>query len=137
MGQLIYVNIKCEVGQIFDSKYKAAVFAAMKKKIGEVMAKNSSIFTLDKTKGNAGIEYELKVTLKVTRDEKSKPPRINANVEVQGMASSSGTPKTIKASGGARFEGPDPNKLERDAAQVSADAVEAVMTDKVVPAMKP
>ena len=134
---LIYVSIKCQVDAIFDSKYKTAVYEAMKKKVGAVMAKNASTHTLDKTKGTNPVQYELNVSLKVTKDDKSKPPRILANVEVKGTAFTTTGPKYLKASGGAYSDRLNPNKLDRDAAQVTSDAVEDVMTRQVVPAMTP
>jgi hypothetical protein len=134
---LIYVNIKCQVDAIFDSKYKAAVFEAMKKKIAAVMAKNASTHTLDKSKGTNPVQYELVVGVKVTKDDKSKPPRINVNVVVKGTAFTAKGSKTFTATGGSYFEGPNPNKLDKDAAQATSDAVEEVMTKKVVPAMTP
>jgi hypothetical protein len=134
---LIYVSIKCQVDAIFDSKYKTAVYEAMKKKVGAVMAKNASTHTLDKSKGTNPVQYELVVSLKMTKDDKSKPPRINANVVVKGTAFTTTGPKTFTITGGSYFEGPNPNKLDRDAAQATSDAVEEVMTKKVVPAMTP
>jgi len=134
---LIYVSIKCQVDAIFDSKYKTAVYDAMKKKIGEIMKKNDSKYTLDKAKGTNPVQYDLQVSLKVTKDDKSKPPKILANVEVKGTAFTASGSKTFTAKGGAYFENPNPSKLDKDAAQVTSDTVEAVMTDKVVPAMKP
>lgn len=133
---LIYVSIKCEVGQIFDSKYKTAVEAAMKKTVGEVMKKNSSIFTMDKSQANNPVQVELKIKVSVTKDDKSKPPSLKANVEVKGTKFTSAGAKTFAAAGGARFDGPNQNKLDKDAAQVTSDAVESVMTARVVPAMK-
>jgi hypothetical protein len=137
MGKpLIYVSIKCEVSQIFDSKYKTAVYEAMKKTIGEVMKKNSSLFTMDKSQAKNPEQAELTIKVSVTKDDKSKPPALVANVDIKGMKFSSGVSKTLAAKGGARFEGPNPNKLDKDAAQVTSDAVEALMTSKVVPAIK-
>jgi hypothetical protein len=134
---LIYVSIKCQVDAIFDSKYKTAVYEAMKKKVGEVMKKNDSKYTLDKSKGNSPVQYELEVSLKVTKDDKSKPPKIISNVEVKGTAFTTTGSMTFTIKGGAYFEGPNPNKLDRDAAQATSDAVEEVMTKKVVPTMTP
>jgi len=134
---LIYVSIKCQVDAIFDSKYKTAVYEAMKKKVGAVMKKNDSTFTLDKTKGTNPVQYELNVSLKVTKDDKSKPPRILANVEVKGTAFTASGPKYFKASGGANYENSNPKKLDQGAAQAVSDAVEEVMTKKIVPAMTP
>jgi hypothetical protein len=125
------------VDAIFDSKYKTAVYEAMKKKVGEVMRKNDSKYTLDKSKGTNPVQYELTVSLKVTKDDKSKPPKILANLEVKGTAFTTSGSKYFKASGGAYYENPNPNKLDRDAAQAVSDAVEEVMTKKVVPAMTP
>src|SRR5215475_162918 len=98
---LIYVSIKCQVDAIFDSKYKTAVYEAMKKKVGEVMTKNSSTFTLDKTKGTNPVQYELNISLKVTKDDKSKPPKITAKVDIKGTAFTTTGPKYFKASGSA------------------------------------
>ena len=134
---LIYVSIKCKVDAVFDSKYKTAVYEAMKKKVGEVMAKNGSTFTLDKTKGTNPVQYELNVSLKVTKDDKSKPPKIIANVDVKGTAFTTSGPKYFKGNGSAYSDRLNPNKLDRDAAQVTSDAVEEVMTRQIVPAMTP
>jgi len=134
---LIYVSIKCQVDAIFDSKYKTAVYEAMKKKVAAIMAKNTSTHTLDKSKGTNPVQYELVISLKVTKDDKSKPPRINVNVVVKGTAFTATGSKTFTATGGSYFEGPNPNKLDKDAAQATSDAVEEVMTKKVVPAMTP
>lgn len=133
---LVYVSIKCEVSQIFDSKYKTAVYEAMKKTVGEVMKANASLLTMDKAQANNPEQAELTIKVSVTKDDKSKPPSLVANVEVKGMKFSSGVSKTLAAKGGARFDGPNPNKLDKDAAQVTSDAVEALMTSKVVPAIK-
>lgn len=134
---LIYVSIKCHVDTIFDSKYKTAVYEAMKKKIGAVMAKNATTYTMDKSKGTNPVQYDLDVSVKVTKDDKSKPPRINVNVEVKGTAFTTKGSKTFTVKGGSYFEGPNPNRLDKDAAQATSDAVEEVMTKKVVPAMTP
>ena len=131
---LIYVSIKCHVDAIFDSKYKTAVYEAMKKKIGEVMKNNASKYTLDKTKGNSPVQYELDVSLKVTNDDKSKPPRIVANLVVVANAFKPSGVKKITVTGGAYSEGMSPDK---GAPQATSDAVEEVMTKKVVPAMTP
>jgi len=133
---LIYVSIKCEVGQVFDSKYKTAVFDAMRKTIGEIMKKNASFFTMDKSQASNPEQCELSIKVSVTKDDKSKPPKLVAAVVVTGMKFSSGVSKTLAATGHAQFEGPNPNKLDKDAAQVTSDAVESLMTSKVVPAMK-
>src|SRR5882724_5607072 len=98
---LIYVSIKCEVSEVFDSKYKTAVYEAMKKKIGEVMKKNASKYTLDKSKGTSPVQYDLDVSLKVTKDDKSKPPRINVNLEVKATKFSTSGPKTMTIKGGS------------------------------------
>ena len=138
MGNLlIYVSTKCHVDAIFDSKYKTAVYEAMKKKIGAVMTKNAATYTLDKSKGTNPVQYDLDVSLKVTKDDKIKPPRILVNVEVKGTAFTATGSKTFNVKGGSYFEGPNPNKLDKDAAQATSDAVEEVMTKKVVPAMTP
>lgn len=134
---LIYVSIKCEVGQVFDSKYKTAVYEAMKKEVAEVMKKNASTYTLDKSKGTNPVQYELKITLKVTKDDKSKPPKIIASVDVKGTAFTASGSKYFNANGGANYENPNPSKLDRDAAEAVSAAVESVMTKKVVPAMTP
>jgi hypothetical protein len=134
---LIYVSIKCHVDAIFDSKYKTAVYDAMKKKVGEVMKKNDSTYTLDKSKGTNPVQYDLDISLKVTKDDKSKPPRIVVNLVVKATKFATSGAKTMTISGGSYFEGPNPNKLDRDAAQATSDAVEEVMTRKVVPAMTP
>ena len=134
---LIYVNIKCHVDAIFDSKYKTAVFDAMKKKITAVMAKNASTYTLDKSKGTNPVQYDLDVSLKVTKDDKSKPPRIVVNLEVKATKFATSGAKTMTIKGGSYYEGPNPAKMDRDAAQATTDAVEEVMTKKVVPAMTP
>jgi hypothetical protein len=134
---LIYVGIKCQVDAIFDSKYKTAVYEAMKKKIAAVMAKNASTHTLDKSKGANSVQYELVVSLKVTKDDKSKPPRINVNLVVKGTAFTTTGAKTFTITGGSYFEGPNPARLDRDAAQATSDAVDEVMTKKVVPAITP
>jgi hypothetical protein len=134
---LIYVSIKCQVDAIFDSKYKTAVYEAMKKKVAAVMAKNASTHTLDKAKGTNPVQYDLVISLKVTKDDKSKPPRINANLVVKGTAFTATGSKTFTVTGGSYYEGPNPNKMDKDAAQATSDAVEEVMTKKVVPAMTP
>ena len=134
---LIYVSIKCHVDAIFDSKYKTAVYEAMKKKIGAVMAKNAAKYTLDKAKGTSPVQYDLDVSLKVTKDDKAKPPRINVNLEVKATKFAPSGPKTMTIKGGSYFEGPNPAKMDQDAAQATSDAVEEVMTRKVVPNMTP
>lgn len=134
---LIYVSIKCHVDAIFDSKYKNAVYEAMTKKIGAVMAKNAAKYTLDKSKGTSPVQYDLDVSLKVTKDDKAKPPRINVNLEVKATKFATSGPKTMTIKGGSYFEGPNPNKMDQDAAQATSDAVEEVMTKKVVPNMTP
>ena len=134
---LIYVSIKCHVDAIFDSKYKTAVYEAMKKKIGAVMAKNAAKYTLDKAKGTSPVQYDLDVSLKVTKDDKAKPPRINVNLEVKATKFAPSGPKTMTIKGGSYFEGPNPAKMDQDAAQATSDAVEEVMTKKVVPNMTP
>src|SRR5215470_11393024 len=104
---LIYVSIKCQVDAIFDSKYKTVVYEAMKKKVAAVMAKNASTHTLDKTKGTNPVQYDLAISLKVTKDDKSKPPRINVNVTVKGTAFYTTGSKTFTVSGGSYYEGPN------------------------------
>lgn len=134
---LIYVSTKCHVDAIFDSKYKTAVYEAMKKKIGAVMAKNATTYTLDKSKGTSPVQYDLDISVKVTKDDQSKPPRINVAVEVKGTGFKATGSKTFTVKGGSYFEGPNPKTLDKDAAQATSDAVEEVMTKKVVPAMTP
>jgi|ERR1043165_6892360 hypothetical protein len=134
---LIFVSIKCQVGQIFDSKYKSSAYEAMKKEIGVIMAKNSSTFTMDKAKGDAPVQFEWTVTLNVTRDDKSTPPKLVAKVKWDGFKFTSGRSAKITAEGGANYEGLHPNKLDKDAAEATTAAVESVMLKKVIPAMTP
>jgi hypothetical protein len=134
---LIYVSIKCQVGQIFDSKYKTAAYEAMKKEIGVIMAKNTSKFTMDKAKGNSPVQFEWTVTLNVTRDDKSKPPKLVAKVKWEGFKFTSGKSEKLTAEGGATYEGLNPNKLDKDTAEATTAAVESVMLKRVIPAMTP
>src|SRR5947199_10464016 len=103
----------------------------MKKKIGAVMAKKAAIYTLDKSKGTNPVQYVLDVSVKVTKDDNSKPPRINVAVEVKGTAFTKTGSKTFTVKGGSYYEGPNPKTLDKDAAQATSDAVEEVMTKKV------
>jgi hypothetical protein len=126
------VSVKCVIKTIFDKSLSSVALKAMGNAIGKAIGGSSKLEVSTKS----GTGFVLTATLVLTRNDKSKPPEIDAQVSISVMASGTGAAKVINASqGGSADIGSNPDKLAARATELLGDVMEPLMK-KVVTAME-
>jgi len=125
------VALKCEVKDVFDSKFEPAVRKQIRETVQKLVDKNKGLTFDDKCKDGWLLTVTV-VSLKV--DDPNNPTTIEAKVVIDGVPLF-GTANGLKATGNTKATGIRAKKLEQEVTMVIKDVVDDLMTKQVIPQM--
>jgi len=125
------VSISCDVKDIFDKKFKAAVLAKIKQTVTTLINKNNALEVKDNCKEGFFLEATV-VSLKA--DDANKPTNLEAKVTVK-VTRLGGAGQVFTAAGSAKAQGINAKKLEDEAKMITGDALEDALTKRAIPQM--
>lgn len=128
------VALKCEVKAIFDPALKTAVLKQIRQSVQTLVDQNKSkgLFFDNNCKDGCQLTVTV-VALEV--DNKDKPTTIEAKVFIGGVRFGSSTKGSFNANGSSKAAGVNAKKMAQEAAAIVKDAVEDLMTTRVLPQM--
>jgi len=119
---------KSEVKASFDPKYKSSMVpvmsAALKKGIDA-----SSDFTIGSPANKDAKTFMIKVSISITKDDKSKPPKVTVTADAAALLTGAGTSGQQFAAH-ASATGTTGSKIDQDVKLTVEDAIEALTADK-------
>jgi hypothetical protein len=119
---------KCEVKASFDPKYKSSMLpvmgAALKKGIDA-----SNDFTTGSPANKDAKTFMIKVSISITKDDKSKPPKVTVTADASALLTGGGT-SGQQFTAHASATGTTGSKIDQDVKLTVEDAIEALTADK-------
>lgn len=127
----MYVSIKGNIKDIFDSGLKSAALAALSDGIRDAVDAEKS-FSTKKAEKTALV---LTASASVAADDKAKPKQLKVTIGIDGVLTGTSAPHAFKASGNATMDGLNVKKLDREVATLIDSVLVELMKDKVIPQM--
>src|SRR5437867_13305481 len=93
MADKTYISLgQCEVKTTFDPKYKSSLRPVMGETIKKAIEASGDFTTSNPHPGDKDAKsFTLNVSISITKDDKSKPPKLKVTVEYSGWLTGKGT----------------------------------------------
>lgn len=126
----MYVSIKGNIKDVFDTALKSAALAALCDGIRDAVDADKNFSTKKAEK----VAIVLTASASVSADDKAKPKQLKATIGIDGLLTG-GAAQAFKASGNGTMDGLNVKKLDRDVASLIDSVVVDLMKSKVIPQM--